>query len=59
MVTLLGPAVPEAIDAAAEARALFTALGAMPFLRFLDAAVEQGQASASPVGTRARHGEGP
>ena len=49
MVTLLGPAVPEAIDAAAEARALFTALGAMPFLRALDEAVRQGQESAAPV----------
>jgi hypothetical protein len=51
MVTLLGPGVPEALDAAEDARALFTDLRAKPFLRFLDRALEQGRGSAvaSPV----------
>jgi class 3 adenylate cyclase/tetratricopeptide (TPR) repeat protein len=49
MVMLLGRDVPEALDAAEEARALFTELRAKPFLRLLDQALEQGRGSASPV----------
>ncbi len=52
MVTLLGPGVPEALDAADDARALFTKLGATPFLRVLDDALEQGRGSASPIAAR-------
>ncbi len=47
MVTLLGAGVPEALEAAEEARALFTELGAKPFLSLLDQAVEQEGAAES------------
>jgi class 3 adenylate cyclase/tetratricopeptide (TPR) repeat protein len=51
MMTVLGPGVPEALEAAEDARALFTELGATPFLRLLDAAVEPGRRSAAQVGS--------
>ena len=41
MVILLGPAVPEALEAAEEARSMFTELRAKPFLRLLDEALAQ------------------
>jgi class 3 adenylate cyclase/tetratricopeptide (TPR) repeat protein len=46
MVTLLGPGAPEALDAAEDARAMLTDVGATPFLRFLDQALEEGRSSA-------------
>ena len=49
MVMLLGPGVPEALEAAEEARSMFTELGAKPFLRFLDEALEQVPRSGAPV----------
>jgi class 3 adenylate cyclase/tetratricopeptide (TPR) repeat protein len=49
MVTLLGPGVPEVMDAAENARTLFTELGAAPFLRLLEHALKPGPGSAVPV----------
>jgi class 3 adenylate cyclase/tetratricopeptide (TPR) repeat protein len=49
MVTLLGAGVPEALDAAEDARALFTDIGAKPFLRFLDQALEPARDAGGPV----------
>ena len=54
MVTLLGPGVPEALDAAEDARALFTELGATPFLRLLEEALKPGPSSVSPIPARSQ-----
>ena len=59
MVTLLGPGVPEAVDAAENARALFTELRAAPFLRLLDQALERGGGSAAPIGAQIAQPPGP
>ena len=59
MVTLLGPGVPEALDAAEDARALFTELRAAPFLRILDQALERGGGSAAPIGAHIGQAPGP
>jgi hypothetical protein len=58
MLTLLGPGVPEALDAAQEARALFTELRAGPFLRLLDDALQQGPSTDSPSMARIGSPEG-
>ena len=59
MVTLLGSGVPEALDAAKEARVLFTEVRATAFLRFLDDALNAGAGSVSSVvgGGRSQVGE--
>jgi tetratricopeptide (TPR) repeat protein len=49
MVTLLGPGVPEVMDAAENARTLFAELGATPFLRLLEHALKPGPGSVVPV----------
>ena len=49
MVTLLGPGVPEALDAAKEARVLFTEVRATAFLRLLDDALKAEAGSGSPL----------
>jgi class 3 adenylate cyclase/tetratricopeptide (TPR) repeat protein len=54
MVTSLGTGVPEALDAAEDARAVFTELGAEPFLRLLDAAVEPRRRSAARVSAQSQ-----
>jgi len=53
MVTLLGPGVPEARDAAENARTVFTGLGARPCLRLLDEALKSDPGSASPIAAAA------
>ena len=49
MVTLLGSGVPEALDAAKEARVLFTEVRATAFLRLLDDALNAAAGSGSPI----------
>jgi class 3 adenylate cyclase/tetratricopeptide (TPR) repeat protein len=59
MVTLLGPGVPEARDAAESARTVFTGLGARPCLRLLDEALKSDPGSASPIVSADRSGVRP
>jgi hypothetical protein len=59
MVMLLGPDVPEALDAGADARTLFSELRAAPFLRLLDQALERGRGSAAPIGAHIGRAPGP